>query len=92
MRHFVIGKGCAHCHNTGYRGRIGVFELLELDRAMGNALRDSDVLAFNKAAHNSPHFHPLSYSAMEFAVKGITSLGEVLRVSALVEDESIDEA
>ncbi|GAB1266080.1 GspE/PulE family protein [Aurantivibrio infirmus] len=89
---FREGKGCPHCHNTGYRGRIGVFELLELDENMGNALRDNDVLGFNKAAHASPQFLPLSYSALEFAKKGITSLSEVLRVSALVEDESIDEA
>ncbi|GAB1268453.1 MSHA fimbrial ATPase MshE [Aurantivibrio infirmus] len=89
---FREGKGCPHCHNTGYRGRIGVFELLELDENMGNALRDNDVLGFNKAAHASPQFLPLSYSALEFAKKGVTSLSEVLRVSALVEDESIDEA
>jgi len=89
---FREGKGCPHCHNTGYRGRVGVFELLELDEKMVNALRDNDILGFNKAAHESPQYLPLSYSALEFAKKGITSLSEVLRVSALVEDESIDEA
>ena len=34
------GRGCPHCFNTGYRGRIGVFELLEIDRAMADALRE----------------------------------------------------
>lgn len=89
---FRAGKGCPHCHNTGYRGRIGVFELLEIDRAMGNALRENSVADFNTAAHENPQYAPLSYSALEFAKKGITSLAEVLRVSAIVEDESIDEA
>ena len=86
---FREGKGCPHCHNTGYRGRIGVFELLEIDRAMGNALRENSVAAFNNAAHDNPHYAPLSYSALEFAKKGITSLSEVMRVSAIVEDERI---
>jgi MSHA biogenesis protein MshE len=89
--HFRLGKGCPHCHNTGYRGRIGVFELLEIDRAMGNALRENDVAAFNDAAHANPNYAPLSYSALEFAKKGITSLAEVMRVSAIVEDENISE-
>jgi MSHA biogenesis protein MshE len=49
------------------------------------------VRAFNEAAHASKHYSPLSFSAFEFALKGVTTLEEVLRVSALVEDESIDE-
>ncbi len=88
---FRWGRGCTHCHNTGYRGRIGVFEMLELNRAMADALRDSDVRAFNEAAHQHPQFTPLSYSALNFACEGITSLEEVIRVSALVEDEQLDE-
>ncbi|MEX1032454.1 MAG: ATPase, T2SS/T4P/T4SS family [Cellvibrionaceae bacterium] len=88
---FRTGRGCAHCHDTGYRGRIGVFELLEINRAMSNALRDNNVLEFNRAAHNHPHFLPLSYSALELAKEGITSLSEVLRVSALVEDEALQD-
>lgn len=86
---FRVGKGCPHCHNTGYRGRIGVFELLELDRAMGNALRENSVAAFNNAALANSHYAPLSYSALEYAKQGLTSLAEVMRVSAIVEDERI---
>lgn len=89
---FKKGRGCPHCFNTGYRGRIGVFELLEIDAHMANALRDNSVRKFNEAAHSNKSFVPLSYSAFEFAVKGITTLEEVLRVSALVEDERIEEA
>lgn len=29
---FSIGRGCVHCANTGYRGRLGVFEMLRIDR------------------------------------------------------------
>ena len=88
---FKKGRGCAHCYNTGYRGRIGVFELLELNGEMANALRDNSVRKFNDAAHNNPHYRPLSLSALEYAIQGVTTLDEVLRVSALVEDESLSE-
>ncbi|MGI1678366.1 MAG: Flp pilus assembly complex ATPase component TadA [Cellvibrionaceae bacterium] len=88
---FKKGRGCPHCFSTGYRGRIGVFELLDLDQPMADALRENDVRQFNQAAHDNPDFMPLSFSALEFAVQGITSLEEVLRVSALVEDEHITE-
>jgi len=81
------GTGCPHCFNTGYRGRIGVFELLEINNAMADALRDNNVRAFNDVAHNDPTFKTLMFSALEYALQGVTSLEEVMRVSAQVEDE-----
>jgi len=88
---FCKGTGCVHCFNTGYRGRVGVFEILELNAAMADALRDNDVRGFNDAAHDHPNYHPLSASALEYAINGITTIEEVLRVSAQVEDESLSE-
>ncbi len=88
---FKRGSGCPHCLNTGYRGRIGVFELLELNGRMTDALRDNDVLGFNRAAHAHPHYRTLGASALDFALHGVTTLDEVLRVSAQVEDESLAE-
>ncbi|ACR14793.1 GspE/PulE family protein [Teredinibacter turnerae] len=88
---FRRGTGCAHCYNTGYRGRIGVFELLEINHAMANALRDNSVREFNDAAHSSSHYRPLSASALDFAIQGVTTIDEVMRVSAQIEDESLGE-
>jgi MSHA biogenesis protein MshE len=76
------GTGCPHCNNTGYRGRIGVFELLELDEAMADALRRDDSSAFARAAAASPSFRTLTQNALEYARAGTTSLEEVLRVSS----------
>ncbi|WP_082354049.1 GspE/PulE family protein [Marinagarivorans algicola] len=86
---FYRGIGCSHCYNTGYHGRIGVFELLELNQAMANALRDNNVREFNTVAHNHPHYRPLSLGALDYAIEGLTTLEEVLKVTAQVEDESI---
>ena len=30
-RHFLRGRGCGHCHGNGYRGRIGIFEMLRMN-------------------------------------------------------------
>ncbi len=79
---FVAGKGCYQCGNTGYRGRIGVYELLELDDAMLDALRRADYSDFEKAARRSPYYEPLDHCALRYAEQGITTLEEVARVSA----------
>lgn len=87
--HFKQGAGCAHCFNTGYRGRIGVFELLEINSAMADALRDNSVRGFNDAAQKHPAYRPLGASALDLAIEGTTSFSEVLRVSAQLADESL---
>lgn len=81
------GSGCPHCFNTGYRGRIGVFELLELDRDMTDALRESDIRGFHQAVRNHRSFRPLNVSALDYAAEGITTISEVLRVSAEIDDD-----
>ena len=79
--------GCHRCNNTGYRGRIGVFELLILNDEMSDALRRADSSGFVRAAKNSHGYVPLVMSALADAGKGVTSLEEVFRVA-----EQIDES
>ncbi len=83
---FLKGRGCPKCNGTGYRGRTGVYELLELDEAMAEALRQNDTNAYIQAAANTRGFRPLSICALEYASKGITSLAEVLRIAGEQED------
>ncbi|WP_016954603.1 GspE/PulE family protein [Catenovulum agarivorans] len=77
---FKIGQGCQSCNYLGYRGRIGVFEFLELDEAMVNALKRSDIEDFATQARKSPSFQTLAQAALTFASQGITSVPEVLRL------------
>ena len=78
---FYVGKGCQRCQQTGFRGRIGVFELLELDNEMTDALRADDPLAFTRAAEENPHFKPLALAALDYALSGTTTVSEVLRLA-----------
>ncbi|MCW8887352.1 MAG: GspE/PulE family protein [Motiliproteus sp.] len=87
--HFHKGRGCTYCNNTGYSGRVGIFELLELDEDMADALRLNDTLGFTQAARNSEGFKTLTDNALEYAAKGVTTLDEVFRVTEQM-DETAD--
>jgi len=84
LKHAV---GCHRCNNTGYRGRIGVFELLKLNEELSDALRRENSSEFIQKAREVPGYQPLVRSALDYAIQGITSLEEVFKVS-----EQIDES
>ncbi|MCX2790443.1 GspE/PulE family protein [Vibrio sp. Sgm 5] len=75
---FHKGVGCQNCNLTGYRGRIGVFEMLELEHEMMDKLRANDAVGFAQVARRSGNYKPLLASAMELALQGSVSLDEVM--------------
>ncbi len=79
---FRAGSGCHHCNNTGYQGRIGVYELLELDDSLSEALAREDNAAFTERARAKKDFMTLDRVALAYAGKHITTLEEVVRISA----------
>lgn len=78
---FKKGAGCQYCNHIGYRGRIGVYELLELRHETLDALRRNDSAAFVNAALATPGFKTFSQQALEQVKQGITTLHEVMRIS-----------
>lgn len=82
---FKQGKGCQTCQYTGYKGRIGVFELLEMNEGMMAALKRDDPEEFAKLAKANPTFRPLAVAAFDYATQGITSIEEVLRLVETVD-------
>ena len=81
-REFVRGVGCPHCNSTGYSGRIGVYQLLELDSEMSDALGQGDRSRFVDAARSAAGYQSLDEAALVYAGKGITSLNEAMRLAA----------
>lgn len=71
------GRGCNHCGGTGYRGRIGVYELLELDATMIEAIQHGRT---EEADGQRVDRLTLHRAAMIHAAEGRTSLAEVRRV------------
>jgi len=80
------GRGCTYCNNTGYKGRIGIFELLEINESMADALRRNDSSAFSIAAQADENYKPLVASALDLAAQGVTSLDEVFRVTEQMDE------
>jgi len=76
---FYKGTGCDACNNTGYKGRVALFELMVLndvirDMVLGNSSTDE---IRDEAARNG--MIPLRTYGMDMASQGITTLEEVLR-------------
>ncbi|MBF0185377.1 MAG: type II/IV secretion system protein [Magnetococcales bacterium] len=78
------GRGCGHCHFTGYAGRMAVVEMLEVEPELADALRRQDLSAVVRIARQQAGYVPLHQVALRFAMQGQTTLEEALR---LVESE-----
>jgi MSHA biogenesis protein MshE len=74
------GRGCLSCSGTGYRGRQGVYEWLEMDSALIQAASESDPTQFMHAARQRMVGHTLADHALELVRQGRTTLAEALRV------------
>jgi MSHA biogenesis protein MshE len=69
-------------------GRSGVYELLEIDAGIADAIRRVDLTEVGRLAALSPGFVPLVQCALQYALQGITSVDEVMSsMSGLEEPE-----
>jgi len=83
--HFYHGRGCHLCFDSGYRGRIGVFEILP----MSAKLRDAIAAGMNgsdlRKLVSQVDFTPMIVNGRELVKKGVTTAEELLRVVVTVE-------
>jgi type IV pilus assembly protein PilB len=78
---FMRGKGCAHCNKTGYRGRFGIYELMTMTTQVREmAFKGESTLNVRKMARKQG-MHTLFEDGMIKALKGQTTLDEVLRIT-----------
>jgi MSHA biogenesis protein MshE len=78
---FRRGRGCGHCNGSGFRGRIGVYEMLEMTPRLVEAIARDDVPGFARAAEQEMSGHSLVQHAAALAAAGRTTLNEVMRIS-----------
>ena len=83
---FMAGAGCTYCNLTGYRGRVAVYELLEFDRTLADAVGRGDLEGFARAARRSAGYLPLAQGAIDYALAGVTSLAEAMAVGGGLEE------
>jgi MSHA biogenesis protein MshE len=83
---YVTGAGCSHCNNTGYLGRTGVYEMLEMARPVVEAANSGDIRLFMDAARKQMSGSSLRRHATALAAQGRTTVNEAMRVSSQFED------
>ncbi|MES2739878.1 MAG: GspE/PulE family protein [Pseudomonadota bacterium] len=86
QQHYFHGKGCSHCNGMGYRGRTGVYELLEMTAAVVDAANHPDPAHFLKAAALQMAGNTLRRHAVQLVVQGRTTVSEAMRISNQLEE------
>ncbi|MCI8551570.1 MAG: type II/IV secretion system protein [Lawsonibacter sp.] len=76
---FYRGEGCGECFGTGYRGRTGVFEILEVTPAMRRAIHARSLKELERAMA-AASFLPIMENCRRLILSGVTSAEEVQRV------------
>ncbi len=77
---FYHGKGCDQCFHTGYRGRIGAFEILLMnDELRKNITDNADKQTFRETAMKTSQYVSMIQNAEKLVGQGITTVEEVAR-------------
>jgi type IV pilus assembly protein PilB len=77
------GRGCSHCNDTGYYGRIAILETLLIDDPIRNMImKKASSDAIKEYAVKERHMLTLRDNAFENCMMGITTLEETLRVTS----------
>ena len=74
------GKGCADCLHTGYKGRIGIYEILQVDDVFRQAVVDNPSMENLKRAAQHANMLTLREHAIEQVVAGTITLDEMMRI------------
>ena len=82
----LAGSGCQNCNGSGFSGRTGIYEMLEMDSELAGLANSDDPGRFMAAAERRMTGHLLRDSAAKLALAGKTTVAEAMRVTAQVED------
>jgi type IV pilus assembly protein PilB len=82
-KQFARGEGCAHCGQTGYSGRAGLYEMFVIDDTLRDQIsRDPSLAPLRRHAANQGHL-PMSYDGLLKVADGTTTFEEVARVTEI---------
>jgi MSHA biogenesis protein MshE len=80
------GRGCSHCNGTGYRGRMGVYEMLEMSQEMVEAAGHESASRFLEVARERLRGQTMMNHALNEMKQGNTTVAEVMGISNRVEE------
>jgi type IV pilus assembly protein PilB len=78
---FMKGKGCTHCNKTGFRGRMGIFELMAMTSQVREMTFKGEPTQNVRKMARKQGMRTLFEDGMIKALKGLTTLEEVLRIT-----------
>lgn len=81
----IKGRGCPYCNNTGYSGRIGVYEMMEISKEVRKVIMESDNTDDLRAVAVKEGMKTLKMSCIELVAQGITTVDELARIAYLKE-------
>lgn len=76
---FFKGKGCGFCHNTGYSGRIGLFEVLKVNDKIRDLIISRPTTSALRNVARQQNMHTLWEDGMQKVIAGITTIDEVMK-------------
>ena len=76
----AVTVGCEKCNQTGYLGRLGLYELLRVDETVRSIVRTSGNVDQIRESARANGMRLMQEDALEKVLKGITTLDEILRV------------
>ncbi len=79
--HTRKGKGCEHCGQTGYRGRVGIYELLMMSDQIRHVVTEGGDANSIRAQAKQESMRTLREDALEKLAQGVTTPEEVFRVT-----------
>ena len=84
-RKYIKGRGCSHCGNSGYTGRTGVYEMLEMTKEVVEATNQGDPNAFVEAGRAQMDGYTLRRDGVRLVLAGRTTVDEAMRVSNTID-------
>jgi type IV pilus assembly protein PilB len=84
LKDFVTGKGCPRCGHTGYRGRVGLFELLKFTQPVQTLVEQGGSTKKIRERAIREGMHQMWQDGLEKARMGQTTLHEVAKVAAVM--------
>jgi MSHA biogenesis protein MshE len=82
---YLKGRGCPQCGNSGYTGRTGVYEMLEMTNEVVEATNQGDPNAFIEAGRAQMAGNTLRRDAVRLVLSGRTTVDEAMRISSTID-------
>ncbi|MCF8177855.1 MAG: GspE/PulE family protein [Sulfuritalea sp.] len=80
------GQGCSHCANTGYQGRQAVYEILDMNNALVEAINRGDPNEFMQIGREQMAGNTLRRDAVRLVTSGRTTIEEAMRISTQLDE------